>query len=144
MKNWFALIYLSVVIIIFAGCSKGGTIPYDDNVPHVINNTDTIAPVVEIYTPAGNQVFNSGNVINVTGKVTDGDGLYQGSIRIINDANGSVVKEQLYEIHGLLQYDFNISHTASVTAAADYTVTVQFEDHGLNTNSKSVKVKINP
>ena len=33
--------------------------------------------------------------------------LYQGSIRITNDANGELLKQQLYEIHGVLSYNFN-------------------------------------
>ena len=51
---------------------------------------------------------------------------------------------QAYEIHGLLLYNFSINHTVSTFAAADYTVTVSFEDHGLNATTKSVKVKVTP
>lgn len=146
MKKWFTLTCLSAAFMInFLGCSKGTSSDNNnDNDPHVVNPADTIAPIIEINAPTLDQVFSSGNIINITGKVTDGDGLYQGSIRIVNDANNAVVKEQLYVIHGLLQYDFNISHTASVTAISDYTITVEFEDHGLNKSSSSVKVKVNP
>ena len=133
-------------MINFTGCSKGSSASSDnnDNDPHVVNPTDTIAPIIKINAPTLNQVFSSGNIINVTGKVTDSDGLYQGSIRIVNDVNNAVLTDQQYVTHGLLQYDFNISHTVSVTAVSDYTVTVEFEDHGLNKTSSSVKVKINP
>jgi hypothetical protein len=89
-------------------------------------------------------VFISGNVINVTGRITDDLGLYRGSIRITNDANNAVVKEQLYEIHFVLSYDFNISYTTNVSVPSNYTVTVFFEDHGYNNATKSVKVKVNP
>ena len=129
-----------------AACSKGGTTPYDDGsgIPHIYNPGDTTAPVLDIYTPTQNQVFTSGNVINVTGRIADDAGLYRGNIKITNDANGALLKEQQYEIHGILFYNFNISYTSSVTAVSDYTVTVTFEDHGLNSTTKSVRVKVNP
>ncbi len=136
-----------MLVTVLAACSKAGTATDDGDGsggPHVVTPTDVTAPVIDITTPAVNQVFASGNVINVTGKLTDDYGLYRGSVRITNDANGAVLKEQLYEIHGLLSYDYSISYTATVTAAVNYTVTVTFEDHGLNTTTKSVKIKVNP
>ena len=141
------LFFFVVLITVFAACSKGGTATDDGDGsggPHVVTPTDVTAPVIDITTPVVNQVFASGNVINVTGKLTDDYGLYRGSIRISNDAGGAVLKEQLYEIHGLLFYNYSISYTATVTTSADYTVTVTFEDHGLNTTTKSVKIKVNP
>jgi phosphate-selective porin len=141
------IFFCAVLATVFAACSKGGTATDDGDGsggPHVVTPTDVTAPVIDITTPAVNQVFASGNVINVTGKLTDDYGLYRGNIRITNDANGAVLKEQLYEIHGLLSYDYSISYTATVIAAANYTVTVTFEDHGLNTTTKSVKIKVNP
>ena len=126
-------------------CSKGGSSSGDGGGSHPTPSPiDTIAPVLTINTPAPNQVFTSGNVINITGRITDDLGLYRGSIRITNDANGALIKEQLYEIHYVLGYDFNISYTTNVTLPSDYTVTVFFEDHGYNNASKSVKVKVNP
>lgn len=151
MVTRFSAGYLLLFVILWAtACSKGGSTGGDDGSgggngsPHVINAQDTVPPVVEINTPTASQVFSSGSTINITGKVTDGDGLYQGSIRITNDATGSILKEQLYVIHGVTQYNFNIGYGVAVTAAADYTVTVLFEDHGLNSTSKSVKVKATP
>jgi phosphate-selective porin len=135
-----------LLVTIFAACSKGGAAPADDNGggPHVITPTDVTAPVVEIATPAADQVFMSGNTINITGRLTDDYGLYQGSIKITNDATGAVLKEQAYEIHGLKLYDYSIAYVTSVTVAADYIITVSFEDHGLNRTTKSVKVKVTP
>lgn len=108
------------------------------------NPSDIIAPVLNVYTPTENQVFSNGNTIAITGRTTDENGLYRGSIRVINDENGAVLKEQLIEIHGLLGYNFAINYTASVTAVSNYTVTVTFEDHGYNAVTKSVKIKVNP
>ena len=139
------LLLLATGILLAAACSKGGTSSDDGGGSHPAPSPiDTIAPSLNINTPTSNQVFTSGNVINVTGRITDDLGLYRGSIRITNDANGTILKEQLYEIHYVLSYDFSISYTTSVTVPSDYTVTVFFEDHGYNGAAKSVKMKVNP
>ena len=140
------LLVLITGTILAVACSKSGT--SSDNGgggPHPNPSPiDTIAPNLTINTPTPNQVFTSGNVINITGRITDDLGLYRGSIRITNDLNGFILKEQLYEIHYVLAYDFNISYTTNVSIPSDYTVTVSFEDHGGNFATKSVKVKVNP
>lgn len=131
------------VVIVMTACSKGGVALTEDE-QHVQQDfTDTTFPVIEILKPSNNQSFTSGDIIKVQGKVTD-NGLYQGSIRIKDDANGAVAKEQSYEIHFYQSYDFSIEYKATVTSATNYTITVQFEDHGSNITSKSVKVKVNP
>lgn len=137
------VLMLIVGLSLLASCSRGGS-AVDQPGPHIINNNDSIAPVVEIYTPTSGQVITTGNNINVTGKVTDDGGLYRGTIRITNDANGGIIKEQLYEIHGFQSYNFTLAHPLSVMAAFDYTVTVSFEDHGGHATSKSVKFKVSP
>ena len=136
-KQLLSILFISMVIII--GCSKN-----DNDDDHEYIPDDVVAPVIEVTTPADNQVFSNSNTINITGKVTDDKGLYRGSIRITNDANGSLLKEQLYEIHGVLSYTFNLPYQVAATTASDYTITVHFEDHGTNKTSKSVKVKANP
>src|SRR5688572_11829111 len=93
-----------LVIVLLAACSKSE----DDD--HEINNGDVIAPVIEIFTPTENQVFNNSSSISVTGRLTDDLGLYRGTIRITNDANAALIKEQAYEIHGLLTYNLNLAH----------------------------------
>lgn len=132
-------------MVVIAACSKsGGETDDGGGSPHVVTPNDVTAPEVSIFTPTVNQVFSNGSTINITGRITDDFGLYRGTIRVVNDKNGSVLLNQPYEIHGLLLYNFNINHTASVTAASDYTVTVTFEDHGSNSATKSVKVRVNP
>jgi phosphate-selective porin len=140
------ILYWSLLTVAFTACSKGGTTTNNDDGSdqHVLTPTDVIAPVITIATPSAGQVFTSGNVISITGRLTDDYGLYRGIIKITNDANGAILKEQAYEIHGLKLYDFNLTYNTAVTVAADYTVTVAFEDHGLNMTTTSVKVKVNP
>ena len=146
-KVYRYFVSLIIVGMMLVACSKGGTDTSGDEGsgnPHVDSPSDTTAPVVIINTPVPDQVYTSGTIINVTGRITDDFGLYRGTVRITNDANGALLKEQQYEIHGLLAYNFNISYTTAVTAVSDYTVRVTFEDHGNNTASRSVKVKVNP
>jgi hypothetical protein len=139
------IFFFTLVLISFSACTKGGDETDDsDGGPHIVTPNDVTPPEISIFTPTVNQVFSSGSVINITGRVTDDYGLYRGTIRVVNDVNGSVLLNQPYEIHGFLLYNFNLNHTASVNAASDYTVTVTFEDHGLNSATKSVKVKVNP
>lgn len=143
IKNIYKYI---LVVLLFAACSKGGTTTEDNGGggPHVDTPNDVTPPVIVINTPVDDQVFVSGSSISITGKLTDDYGLYRGSIRIVNNATGAVLKEQLYEIHGFLLYNFSLAYTTVVTTPSTYTVTVSFEDHGNNVTTKSVKVKVNP
>ena len=143
-RNFLNILIGLTVIVTVESCTKSGTGDDGSGGPHVISPNDTTPPVVNILTPANNQVFTNGNVINITGRLTDDLGLYRGTVKVINDANGAILMNQSYEIHGLKLYDFNINYTTSVSVVSDYTITVAFEDHGSNMTTKSVKVKVNP
>ena len=135
-----AFILYCLLLCFCAGCSRGGALEEER---HVIIGSDDSYPVVEITTPANNQAFRSGNSVNITGTVSD-NSLYQGTISIRDDATGTIVKEQYYEIHYIPVYNFNVSYTFSVTAPTDYTVIVKFEDHGQNKTIKAVQVTVTP
>jgi preprotein translocase subunit SecG len=144
-RSTFIFFLLLLVVTAMISCSKGGTLTSDEGGGvHNPSGADTTAPVLNIFTPVATDIFSNGSTINVTGKITDENGLYRGSITITNDANGMVIKNQPYEIHGILTYNFNVNHIVSTAVGADYTVTVSFEDHGYNVTTKSVKVKANP
>jgi len=144
------LFVLSVLtVIIYTACTRGEGFIDDgsgggNGGPHVYNYQDTVYPVVEIYTPVTNQSFSSGSNISITGKITDDLGLYRGTIKVVNDANGEVLKQQQYEIHGFLSYNYTVNYTPQVSAISNYTISVSFEDHGLNSTTQTVKVKVNP
>lgn len=142
MKNSVRAVPFLFIAALQISCSKSssGTDPGN----HINNPSDTVAPVLTVNTPVPDQVFSSGNTISITGRITDDLGLYRGSIKIINDATGATVKEQLYEIHGLPAYDFNVNHVATVSSVTNYTISVWFEDHGYNPASRTVKIKVNP
>lgn len=108
------------------------------------NPTDTIPPSLVISTPVPDQVFQSGSTVTVSGRITDDLGLYRGTIRITQDGTGFLLREQAYEIHGILSYAYSLAQPITVTSATEYTVTVRFEDHGNNAVSRSVKFKVNP
>ncbi len=112
--------------------------------PHVVADDDTTRPVLTIVTPVNNQTYTSGTAISVTGTISDDLGLYRGSIRITNDITAEVLKEQLYEIHGVKNYNFSVNTPATVTAATGFTVSIFYEDHGLNSVSQTLKVLVNP
>lgn len=140
------IFYYAAMMVVLLACSKADTTTDDsgNGGPHVVTPNDTTPPEVSIFTPAINQVFTNAGIINITGRITDDYGLYRGTIRVVNDANGNVLMNQAYEIHGLLLYNFSINHTVAAVTKSDYTITVTFEDHGSNSTTKSVKVKINP
>ncbi len=144
-------VYLSIISILVAGlifisCTRSGGIIDEGSSsdPHAFNPTDTTAPVLTIHSPAINQVFGTGTVINIAGRIADDYGLYRGTIRVINDATGAVVVNQPYEIHGVRTYEFSVLYTPNVTVMTDYNIVISFEDHGLNFATKTVKVKVEP
>jgi phosphate-selective porin len=147
MRKIKPFIFLVILVAGFAAaCSKGGATIVDDGTGggHGSVPTDTIAPILSITNPVADQLFTSGTSFNITGTITDDYGLYQGYVRITNDANGAELKKQAYEIHGIKNYNFTVAFTPSVTIASNYTVTVFFEDHGNNSITRTVKIKVNP
>lgn len=145
MRILISTISFFIITAAVISCSKGSAGGDDGNGGgHNVNPSDTTAPVLTISTPVTDQVFSGGSTISITGRITDDLGLYRGTIMVINDANAVVEKEQAYEIHGLLAYNFAIGYIPSVSTQTNYTVTVSFEDHGYNSTTKSVKIKVNP
>jgi hypothetical protein len=132
-----------LTMLILVSCSKtsGSSSDDGDHIPVDVN--DVSYPVIVIDKPLTDQVFVSGDTIKIQGRITD-NGLYRGKIKIINDASGLALLDQAYEIHGLPLYDFSLAYKTSVTSVSNYTVSVEFEDHGLNVTTKTVKVKVNP
>ena len=89
-------------------------------------------------------MYRSGDSIIVEGNVTDDKKLYKGKVQIKNDANSSVVAENYYETHFLTAMSFRLAYQAIVTTSTDFTVLVEFQDHGANTSTTTIKVKVNP
>lgn len=142
MKLQNPILLFFVLIAAILSCTKGGSGTAKPDDPHVINFKDTVFPVVTITKPTLGQVFKNGDVIEVAGTVTD-TGIYRGKVKIVNDINGAIIKENEYEIHGVYKvFNFDLSHKTSVSQASNYTIIAEWEDHGFNVTSKSVKVKV--
>ena len=142
-RNFYFIAILVLSSLLMSSCSKvgGGTVEEDLD---AIDNNDDVLPVINLVRPVANQVYKSGDSIIVEGKVTDNKKLYKGKIFISNSINGAVVAEQYYETHFLQVMDLRLAYKATVSLATDFTVTVEFEDHGLNKATQTLSVKVNP
>jgi len=133
-----AAVSVSMVVL---SCSKVGG---GDEDPNAIDQSDKIFPVITVSKPVANQVYMSSDSIIVQGKTTDDRVVYKGKVLITNDATNAIVSESYYESHSLTAIDFRVAYKPAVAAPTDFTVFVEFQDHGLNTVSASIKVKVNP
>src|SRR5688572_7238018 len=116
-KVFFMLLQGIGVILFITGCSKVGDPVDEDN--HVIDHSDNIFPVMVVNKPVNNQVLNNGDTIFVEGMVSDDKTMYRGRIKISNDGNGFVVKEEFFETHILQTINFNIDRK-SVVVGKEY------------------------
>lgn len=135
MRNFFFMLLQGIALFI-TGCSKSG-----DTTDEV---SDNIFPVLVVNKPVNNQVLNNGDTIFVEGMVSDERMMYRGRIKISDDGTGFVVKEEFFETYVLQTINFNVFYKTNVVVMTDYTVLVEFEDHGLNKVYVTLKVKVNP
>lgn len=144
MERFF---YLAVIIFsvsaILLSCSKVGSVADDDD-PTEIDQNDDVFPVITVSKPAANQIFTSGDSIIVEGKVTDDKKMYNGKVQIKNDANNFVMADNYYETHFLSAMNYRLAYKAQVTSPTDFSILIEFQDHGLNTSTATIKVKVNP
>ena len=143
MKKIFCVFILATCsLFIFTACTKAGGDTPDD--PNQVDQNDDIFPVITINKPTANQVYVSGDSIIVEGKATDERTLYKGKVQLKNDLTGTITAEQFFETHFLQLINFRLAYKSMVTASTDFTVIVEFQDHGLNTSNSTLKVKVNP
>jgi len=139
-------LYLTGVIVsvslIVISCNKVGAGQEEDL--NTIDNSDNTPPVLTITRPTANQVYASGDSIVVDGKVVDEKVMYKGKVQIKNDVNGFIVAENYYETHFLNTLNFHVAYKAIVTASTDFSVILEFQDHGANPVTSTIKVKVNP
>lgn len=142
-KSFFLteLIILAGVIII--SCSKVGGAA-EEGYLDTIDQNDDVFPTITVTKPTVNQVYLSGDSIIVEGKVTDDKIVYKGKVQIRNDATNLVMADGYYESHFLKAIDYRLAYKAIVTAPTDFSILVEFQDHGANTSATTIKVKVNP
>ena len=134
-----AAISISMIVV---SCTKVGA-GEEENLD-TVDYSDKVFPVISISKPTANQVYTNADSIIVQGKTTDDRVVYKGKVLVINDATNGVVAESYYESHFLSAIDFRVAYKPAVTIQTNFTVFVEFQDHGLNTVSSSIKVKVNP
>lgn len=139
---YYSCLLVSTVMLVVA-CSKVGGSDTGDDL-NTIDQNDDVFPAITIIRPAANQVYVSGDSIVVEGKVSDDKKLYKGKVQIKDDAAGTVVAENFYETHFLSAMNFRLAYKAVVTSSKDFTVIIEFQDHGANTANVAIKVKVNP
>ena len=143
MKKYFyftAMLVLTCVIMI--SCTKVGV--GEDEDLNMIDEEDEVFPVITVSKPTANQVYLSGDSIIAEGIVTDDKIVYKGKVQIKNDANNFVMADGYYESHFLKAINYRLAYKAVVTAPTDFSILVEFLDHGSNTSTTTIKVKVNP
>ena len=141
-RNFYFIGMLVLASVIMISCRKVGS--ESEQSLDAIDQNDDVFPVITVSKPAANQVYMSGDSIILEGKVTDDKKLYKGKVQIKNDANNFVMAEDYYETHFLQAINFRLAYKAVITAPTDFSVYIEFEDHGANTSTTTIKVKVNP
>jgi hypothetical protein len=142
-KIFYPGIIVCLAGLLIVSCSKVGSGPGENN-PDAIDQSDDIFPTITISKPTANQVYTSGDSIVVEGKVTDDKKLYKGKVQIKNEAINFVMAEGYYETHFLSTINYRLAYKAVVTTPTDFSILVDFQDHGLNTSTATIKIKVNP
>ena len=143
MKNYFSIAVIFVFAsAFFASCTKVGAAE-EENLD-LIDQNDDVFPVITVSRPAANQVYASGDSIIVEGTATDNKIVYKGKVQIKNDANNLVMADGYYESHFLQAINYRVAYKAVVTVPTDFTILVEFQDHGANVTTTTLKVKVNP
>ena len=137
---FIGILVLGSVILI--SCSKVGG-PGEEPVD-AIDQNDDVFPTITVSKPMANQVYASGDSIIAEGKVTDDKIVYKGKVQIRNDANNLVMADGYYESHFLQAINFRLAYKAVITAPTDFSILLEFQDHGANTSVTTLKVKVNP
>ena len=142
MKRLFYVMIVATGLLV-VGCSKAGGGSEDEDL-NAVDNSDDVFPVIAVSKPTANQVYTSGDSIIVEGKVTDDKKMYKGKVQIKNDVSGFVVADAYYETHILSAINFRVAYRTYATSPTDFSVLLEFQDHGLNTSTAIIKVKVNP
>lgn len=131
------LTLLAIVAIAFSSCKKE-----EDDHSHD-TTSDNTKPVITISSPTSTAMYNNGDTIKIRGTVTD-NSLHELLIKIVDDANGTVLYSTAPTVHDLTTYSFSANWKSSVTDHTNASVIVMAEDHSSNVSSDTVHVHIMP
>jgi len=122
------LFSLTILIFILTSCSKNNSIK--DNEP----------PVITINTPVNNEVFNSGETVNIAGSITDGKKITEVHVHISNNTTGSL----LIDIHRYPAItSYNLNESFQTTSGINYKIQVIAKDNSANENRATVEISSN-
>lgn len=133
------MVFMGLIII---SCTKVGAAE-EENLD-AIDLSDKTPPVLTVAKPTANQVFVSSDSIIAEGKVVDEKVMYRGKVQIKNDVTAAIVAENYFETHFLHTLNYRLAYKAIVTSPTDFSVIIEFQDHGANPVASVVKVKVNP
>jgi hypothetical protein len=142
MKYFYLAGIFILAGVIMISCRKVGSESEENS--YAIDQNDDVFPVITVSKPTANQVYISGDSIIVEGKATDDKIVYKGKVQIKNDTNNVVVADGYYESHFLPAINFRVAYKAVVTVSTDFSILVEFRDHGDNVSTATIKVKVNP
>ena len=142
MKYFYLAVIFVLTSVIMISCRKVGS--ESEASLDAIDQNDDVFPVITVSKPTANQVYISGDSIIVEGNVTDDKKMYKGKVEIKNDANSFVMAYNYYETHFLQAINFRLAYKAEVTVPTDFNILIEFQDHGANTSTTNIKVKVNP
>jgi hypothetical protein len=141
--KYFCLVGIFILAsVVLISCGKVGS--ESEGSLDAIDQNDDLFPVITVSKPTANQVYTSGDSIIVEGKATDDKIVYKGKVQIKNDANNFVMADSYYESHFLQAINYRLAYKAIVTAPTDFSILVEFRDHGDNVSTATIKVKVNP
>jgi VCBS repeat-containing protein len=104
---------------------------------------DVTVPVITLSLPTNNQVYTSGQTVNIKGTLADND-LHEAKITITNNADGGVMNTIYLGVHGVSTYNMNENWTSVAAAPINATVTVEAADYTGNRSEQKIAIRINP
>jgi hypothetical protein len=120
---------LSLISLIFISCSKNKE-----------NESDKVFPVVTINSPVNGQSFTAGQLIPISGTITDNEYIAEVHIHVSNNNTGAL----LMDVHIYPGTD-STTFTESITAAngVNYKIQVIAKDRAVNESRSVVEVTCN-
>lgn len=100
---------------------------------------DTLPPLITLTSPQDSSAITIPDSARISGKFTDGGGLHEATILILNSSGDTIFKQYPY-VHDLKLYSFAYNFFPSV--ADVYTLKFAAEDHDELSSEKAVNITV--